>query len=142
MRQYSEGEASASIQKSHAVGRDSRFWWGDCGGREGAGEHMPHLMCQETHSTVRVVLDWPVTDTSIDGMSTVAWQVYWPASDVLTGPRVWVRDGPVLLATSLLLGATHWSVGTTVTKGTTYTVHSRACWPPAEPSKLFMICCF
>ena len=78
-----------------------------------------------------VVLLWPVTDTPTDGMSTVARQVYWPASDVLTGFRVWVRDGPEPLATSLLLGATHWTVGATVRKGTTDTVHSSSCWSPA-----------
>ena len=68
-------------------------------------------MCLETHSTVRVLLLWPVTDTPTDGMSTVTWQVYWPASDVLTGSRAWVRDGQEPLATSLLLGATHWVWG-------------------------------
>ena len=93
---------------------------------------MPHLLCPgDSLCMVRIVLLWPVTVTPTDGMSTVARQVYWPASDVLTGCRVWVRDGPVLLATSLLPGATHWSVGATVRKGTTDTVHSRACWPPA-----------
>ena len=80
---------------------------------------------------MRVVLLWPLTDTPTDAMSTVARQVYWPASDVLTGSRVWVRDGPEPLATSLSPGATHWSVGATFRKGTTDTVHSRACWPPA-----------
>ena len=64
--------------------------------------------------TVRVVLLWPLTDTPTDGMSTVARQVYWPASDALTWSRVWVRDGPVPLATSLSLRAIHWSVGATV----------------------------
>ena len=80
---------------------------------------------------MRVVLLWPLTDTPTDGMSTVAQQVYLPASDVLTGSSMWVRDGPEPLATSLLPGATHWSVGATVRKGTTDTVHSRACWPLA-----------
>ena len=63
---------------------------------------------------MRVVLLWPLTDTPTDGMSTVAQQVYWPASDVLNWSRVWVRDGPVPLATSLSLRAVHWSVGATV----------------------------
>ena len=77
------------------------------------------------------MLLWALTDTPTDGMFTVAWQVYWPASDVLTGFRVWVRDEPEPLATSLSPGATHWSVGATVRKGTTDTLHSRACWPAA-----------
>ena len=93
---------------------------------------MPHPLCPgDILCTVRVVLLWPVTGTPTDGMSTVAWQVYWPPSDVLAASRVCVRNGPEPLATSLLLGATHWSVAATVRKGTTDTVHSRACWPSA-----------
>ena len=93
---------------------------------------MPHPLCPgDILCTMRVVLLWPVTDRPTDDMSTVAWQVYWPASDILTGSRMWVRDGLEPLAISLLLGATHWSVGTTVRKGTTDIVHSRVCWPPA-----------
>ena len=88
-------------------------------------------MSGDSLCTVKVVLLWPVTVTPTDGMSTVARQVYWPASDVLTGSRMWVRDGPEPLTTSLLLGATHWSVGVTFRTVTTDTVHSRACWPPA-----------
>ena len=88
---------------------------------------------------MRVVLLWPLTDTPTDGMSTVARQVYWPASDVLTGSRVWVRDGPEPLATSLSPGATHWSVGAVVRKGTTDTVHSRTCWPPAVTVEFIVV---
>ena len=101
---------------------------------------MPHLLCPgDSLCTVRIVLLWPVTDTPTDGMSTVAQQVYWPASDVLTGSRVCVRDGLEPLATSLLLGATHWSVGAIVRKGTTDTVHSSLCWLPARIADFIVV---
>ena len=88
---------------------------------------------------MRVVLPWALTDTPTDGMSTVARQVYWPPSDVLTGFRVWVRDGPEPLATSLLSGATHWTVGATERKGTPDTLHSRACWSPAVTVEFIVV---
>ena len=101
--------------------------WGTVEKREGGMDKFkPHrvhhgdLLC-----TVRVALSWPLTDTPTDGTSTVAWQVYWPASDVLTGSRVCIREGPEPLATTLLLWATHWTVGATVKKETTETLHSR-----------------
>ena len=96
-------------------------------------------MSGDSLCTVRVVLLWPMTDTPTDGMSTVALQVYWPASDVLTGSSVWVRDGPKPLTPSLLLGGTHWSVGATVRKGTTDTLHSRACWPLALTAESIVV---
>ena len=101
---------------------------------------MPHPLCLgDILCTVRVVLLWPVTDRPTDDMFTVAWQVYWPACDVLTGSRMWVRDGLEPLATSLLLGATHWSVGATVRKGTTDAVHSRVCWSPAVTVEFIVV---
>ena len=86
-----------------------------------------------THSlfTVRVVLLWLLTDMPRDASSNWARQIYWPASDIPTGFRMCNRYKPEPLATSWLLGAIQWIVGTTVRKGTTDTLHSRTCWSPA-----------
>ena len=72
-----------------------------------------------------------LTDTPTNSIFTVAQQVYRPASNVLSGFRVCVKDGPEPLATSLLLGSNQWTVGATVQKGTSDTVHFRVCRSPA-----------
>ena len=79
-----------------------------------------------------VVLFSADMDTFTDNISTIERQMYSPACDVFTGLRVYVSDLIESVATILLLGAIHWSMGVTVRNGTTDTKHSRLNPSPAS----------
>ena len=67
---------------------------------------------------------------------TEALQEYWPACDVITGSRVWLRAKLVLVANTLSPGPISSTVGDTARYGISVTVHCTLCLPPAATIEL------
>ena len=62
---------------------------------------------------------------------TEAWQVYWPACDVITGSRVWVTVKLMSVTNTLFPGPISSTVGDTARYGISVTVHCTVCDIPA-----------